>query len=69
MALIIIILTAWLLSRPNKPEPKNVLVFDNIVRKMLAKCKEENKKSAILTLEQVGKFEDCNIILKVIPKE
>jgi hypothetical protein len=39
--------------------------FEEVIRKMLAECNNKNKKSAILTMEDVGEFEHCNIILKV----
>lgn len=47
---------------------KNILVFDSIVRKILAECKKQKKVSATLTLEEVGKFDNCTIELKIIPK-
>jgi hypothetical protein len=42
--------------------------FEEVIRKMLLECKIQNKKSATLTLEDVGEFEHSNIIIKVIPK-
>lgn len=50
-------------------EKEEIHRFDKVIRKMLDECKLQDKKSATLTMENVGKFENCNIIIKVIPTE
>jgi len=43
--------------------------FEEVIRRMLLECKNKNKKSATLTMEDVGEFENCDIIIKVINKK
>jgi len=43
--------------------------FAPAIRSMLKMCKDKKKKSAIFTMENVGKFENCDIIIKVIPNK
>lgn len=40
--------------------------FAPAIRSMLNILKKQNKDKAIFTMEQVGEFENCNIIITVI---
>jgi len=43
--------------------------FVKAIRSMLNECKIQNKKSATLTMEEVGEFENSNITIKVEPSD